>query len=366
MRTQITGETPVIDEVNIISHEDMERHNDLEQQFLEWMNNVNPAELNEEVDKALLLVEEIVQYSTVLATHADENNQTSLMIAVERGLTERLLESENGKRIFDFLAGDVANINCQDAYRDTALFKAASHDYLKTVEALFAKGAGLDIPCHQGDTALIIAAEENSVKVLKFLIEKGANLDAREEVIQDTALMRAAAKGNKEAADLLINAVANVDERNAIGGTALIAAATISGNCKIVGMLLNKGANVNVRDKKGLTALTGSIQHDHEDVASLLIEKGAKLSVADLDHAEKLHNGEMFSRMVVAILNQEGIDESVKASLREKLQGNAHFLNAESSRVASQHNLLEQQLSPVVTAVSNVSQMSGKSNKQKS
>jgi hypothetical protein len=89
---------------------------------------------------------------------------------------------------------------------------------------------------------LIIAARNGQAGLVRLLLERGADVNARDKETEATALIAAAHQGHAQ----------------------------------VVEILLQKGADVNAKDKTGKTALGQATRYNHEDVAKLLKERGAK------------------------------------------------------------------------------------------
>lgn len=89
---------------------------------------------------------------------------------------------------------------------------------------------------------LIIAARSGQVGLVKLLLDRGADVNARDKETETTALIAAAHQGHVQVVDIL----------------------------------LQKGVDVNAKDKTGKTALSEATRYNHDDVAKLLRERGAK------------------------------------------------------------------------------------------
>src|SRR5262249_15760811 len=79
---------------------------------------------------------------------------------------------------------------------------AAAMGDLRTVKALLANGAPLDVANHEGKTGGHGAAVGNQVRVLEFLLSRGASVDAINR-FGDSPLAEALEAKSKEAADFL-------------------------------------------------------------------------------------------------------------------------------------------------------------------
>jgi uncharacterized protein len=181
----------------------------------------------------------------------------------------------------------------------TALTEAIDIGDARFVEALLKAGADPDLGNGDGQTPLMLAARQGSLPVVEMLIKAGAKVNARESWRQQTALMWAVAAGNADVADLLIRHKAEVDIRaasndwgnqitsepraqyRATGGHTPLLIAARSGCTACVKRLLEAGASIDRPTPDGVTALMVAIDNSHDDVAMLLLDRGANPHLTD-------------------------------------------------------------------------------------
>ena len=197
----------------------------------------------------------------------------------------------------------------------TPLMLAAANGSLPLVELLLAAGAAPDAARPTGDTALMFAARAGSLEVVRRLAAAGANPNAR-TAGGHTALMWAAAEAHAGVAQALIDhGAALVDVRTAAtpfvprrrrprrgpillregeaanpaefprdgetdpprtaGGFTPLLYAVLAGDGETVRVLLDAGADVNDASPDGVSALMLALTKRHEDLALLLLDRGA-------------------------------------------------------------------------------------------
>jgi ankyrin repeat protein len=157
----------------------------------------------------------------------------------------------------------------------TDFFRAVAMDDAATVKSLLA--AGVD-PNQQnplgGEPALVIAAREGSMRVLRTLLDQpGIQLDAT-AMNGNTALMMAAFKRNRQAAEALIARGAAV---NRPGWTPLHYAAA-SGDEDVARLLIKRGAKLDAVSPPAsgsYTPLMMAAREGHPDMVAFLTEQGA-------------------------------------------------------------------------------------------
>jgi ankyrin repeat protein len=145
---------------------------------------------------------------------------------------------------------------------------------------LKAYGANLDGANDLGQTALIQSLRENDPNSARELIDLGADINAV-EVSGRTALHYAIRERNEEIALLLVDKGADIHApvrhgslASFVGSTPLHLAAGW-GCLRTASRLLEKGARIDAIRDSGETPLHVALQGKHEDLAVLLISKGA-------------------------------------------------------------------------------------------
>jgi ankyrin repeat protein len=154
-------------------------------------------------------------------------------------------------------------------------FRAVAMDDAATVKSLLAAGVN---PNQQnpigGEPALVIAAREGAMRVLQTLLDHpGIQLDAP-ALNGNTALMMAAYKRNRAAAEALVARGAAV---NRPGWTPLHYAAA-SGDEDVARLLIKRGAKVDAVSPPAsgsYTPLMMAAREGHPDMVAFLTEQGA-------------------------------------------------------------------------------------------
>jgi len=139
-----------------------------------------------------------------------------------------------------------------------------------------------------GDTPLAAAVNIDSIESVRLLIQHGVRLAANSNVLHSSPSI--------EMIRFLLDHGAVIDGRDDNGATYLHTAVNNEEIEEIARLLIERGANVNVPDKDGVTPLfrVASIK-----IARLLIERGANVNAADREGLTPLH---------MAVLEGLGID----------------------------------------------------------
>jgi len=192
----------------------------------------------------------------------------------------------------------------EDPIFKTALHRAAIGGYKGVAELLLAKGA--DVSARDQfpfATPLHYAAERGHMEVAELLIARGADLNAKRGYPADDRPLHSAVRaGRKDVVELLVRKGADVNAKNKEDQTPLdvalqrnrkdivdlliaksadvsIHTAARYGLLKKLKELVSKGSNVNAKNNAGETALDVAIQEYRQDIAKLLVDKGADVSI---------------------------------------------------------------------------------------
>ena len=174
--------------------------------------------------------------------------------------------------------------------------EAAKLGDARMVKTLLDAGARPEGANQDGQTALMLAIKTGELPVVEMLIKAGANVNAMEKFHNQTPLMWAAAapKNGGEMVKLLLSKDADVKPRalysdwpsqitsepraqyRPAGGLTALLYAARNGCYDCVEALIGAGADVNLPTPEGVTPLMIALDNDHNDVAKLLLDRGAE------------------------------------------------------------------------------------------
>ena len=141
------------------------------------------------------------------------------------------------------------------------------------------------------DAEFIAAVHVGSVKKVTELLQRGANPNAVDKNFASrSALGVAISRGNIGLLRLLVAQGANVNQRDAGGTTPLAAAvfAPLQTRLRISLILLDHGANVDATDYSGDTPFIRARWFKADDLARLLIERGADANRRNIEGEKAL------------------------------------------------------------------------------
>jgi ankyrin repeat protein len=177
-----------------------------------------------------------------------------------------------------------ADINQQDESTGyTSLMWACEFNYTDIAKMLVEKGADINIRANDGSTALVRAAG-NAPEVVQLLLLKGADIKATPKDgigVMIQAEFGILYKGFPiETLNILLDHGADVDETvtssDAIGGFTPLMFAVRDNQEEMAKLLIKKGANVNARAKSGKTPLALATDEGFTAMEELLKANGAK------------------------------------------------------------------------------------------
>ena len=167
------------------------------------------------------------------------------------------------------------SVTAQSIPPGDAFYETIRTNDLAKLDALV-RAHGVDSADGSGQTPLMLAAAFGSTDAVRRLIAAGANVAAQSGT-SITALHLAVT--DIEKTRLLVDAGADVNIATALGRTPLILAAASVGSIEVVRLLLSRGAAINGADNSGTTPLSQAALADNRDVAQLLLDRGARLSL---------------------------------------------------------------------------------------
>jgi uncharacterized protein len=178
-----------------------------------------------------------------------------------------------------------ANPKAENRYGVTPLSLACTNGNGAMVTLLLEAGADPSASLRGGETPLMTAARTGKLSAVQALIARGAAVDAKLENGQ-TAMMWAAADGHTAVVEALLAAGADFKTPLNTGFTPLLFAAR-AGHTDVVRLLLKAGVDINAvtaptirpsskQLRRGSSALTIAVENGRFDLASLLLDLGAK------------------------------------------------------------------------------------------
>ena len=204
--------------------------------------------------------------------------------------------------LLDALIARNATADVTNEFGATPLAEAVKVADRRMVKTLLDAGAAVESPNHDGETALMLAIKTGSLPIVQMLIDAGASVNTVETQHKQTPLMYAAAADSNAGAmvTLLLSKGADVRPRSLaydwpshiseeprvqyrpFGGLTALLYAARDGCYDCVEALVANGADVNVPTMpEGVTPLMIALDNDNNDIAKLLLDRGANPRVWD-------------------------------------------------------------------------------------
>jgi ankyrin repeat protein len=202
-------------------------------------------------------------------------------------------------QVAEALLARKADPNAANEFGATPLTEAARLNDIRLVKMLLDAGAKVDSANPDDETALMLAIKNGNLAMAEMLVNAGANVNQIEKFHEQTPLIYAAAGGHAGIVKLLLSKGADVKPRSRytdwpsqitseprvqyrpVGGLNALMYAVRAGCYSCVQMLLDAGADVNFPTPEGITPLMLALDNSHNEVAKLLMERGAYLDVWD-------------------------------------------------------------------------------------
>jgi ankyrin repeat protein len=204
--------------------------------------------------------------------------------------------------VIEALLAKKARANVTNELGATPLAEAVKLGEARIVKMLLDAGSGTEGANEDGQTALMLAIKNGDLAIVRTLVDAGANVNAVEKVQDQTPLMWAAAatRNGAEMVKLLLSKGASVKARakftdwpsqitsepraqyHAYGGLTALLYAARSGCYGCVDAMIGAGADVNLPTPEGVTPLMIALDNSNNDVAKLLLDRGANPHLWDV------------------------------------------------------------------------------------
>ena len=216
----------------------------------------------------------------------------------------------------------ITDVNARDSNGRTPLISAIRSRDESHLQAILGLNPDIHLRCTKGRTPLMHATEVEFEIAVRRLVDRGAEVNATTPG-QSTALHQAASRGSTDMIELLISLDAIIECRNKDGATPLLKASEANQSAT-VSILLRKGADVSVKDNNGWGVLHYAVHSSAVDVLRVLFQnEGARIDLNSKCPAGKtaLHfAAENASLEPAEILLDHGADiEARDFSMRERI-----------------------------------------------
>jgi ankyrin repeat protein len=188
--------------------------------------------------------------------------------------------SQGHRKVVELLVAAGADIG--------SLHTAVESGRLEMVELLIDKGADANGRSWRRDTPLLKASDDGRLDIVKLLLTRGANpnVSSQEGDMGCLPLHAAMKNGHIEIVEALIAGGADPKAADWLGWSLLHEAVTDFGVwsergrplLSMIELLVAHGVDVNVKDKEGLTPLHCAAYEGYEDIAALLLARGADVN----------------------------------------------------------------------------------------
>jgi ankyrin repeat protein len=203
--------------------------------------------------------------------------------------------------LIEALIAKKATVDVTNEFGSTPLTEAVKLADARMVKMLLDAAAPVEGANQDGQTALMLAIKTAELPIVEMLVKAGANVNTVEKFQNQTPLMWAAAAPKNAGAmvKLLLSKGADFKARalysdwsnqissepraqyRPVGGLTALLYASRDGCYDCVEALLGAGADVNVPTPEGVTPLLVALDNDHNDVARLLLDRGANPHLSD-------------------------------------------------------------------------------------
>merc|ERR1712034_29563 len=185
------------------------------------------------------------------------------------GIQESLFTAINYKE-----QATMTGINLCTKHGESALTMAAQHGFSNAVKFLISKGANKEHFTNEHHTPLSLAVTQNHFKVVQDLFQEWISPNSHEDLYLH--LLPIFNVKSREIAQLLVDNDAITSGLYNNKNQSPLTVASQNGFLDVVQFFLDDGLDINHSDSNNKTPLFYALKNKHQDIANLLISKGAK------------------------------------------------------------------------------------------
>lgn len=204
----------------------------------------------------------------------------------------------------NYLAAHGAHIDALDGEGHPPLVNAARFGFTSLATFMVDHKANPNTADRTGWTPLMYAAWNDQPDLINMLLTHGAKLDASDNDGL-TSLAIAAQNAKPKAAKALLDAGADVNAPVAKGGYSPLMLTAIAGSTDIASLLVDRGAKVNAANPGGVTALMIAAAGNRSSMVGFLLKAGADLNARSEDGRTALSIAQANNSDAVVKLLQE-------------------------------------------------------------